>query len=89
MRGSTGILLIAVGLIALYIVLSDKYTCFVNFAQCLTGQDLQTSEGFTNAVGTIAPIMPIAPTANSPLLKGDAQTFTDIWGLFKSATGIQ
>lgn len=63
MRGSSGILLIALGLIMLYVVLSDKYQCFVQFFDCLTGNDYKTSEGFTKSdnpyiVPTTPPIVP-------------------------------
>lgn len=49
MKGATGILLIVVGLIMLYVVLSDKYGCFVQFYDCLLGVDYKTSEGFTKS----------------------------------------
>lgn len=37
---SAPILLVALGLILLYVVLSDKYQCFTMFFECLTGADL-------------------------------------------------
>lgn len=49
MKGSAGILLVAVGLIALYIVLSDKYQCVTGFVGCMTGQDFKTPEGYTKS----------------------------------------
>lgn len=49
MRGSTGILLVALGILLLYIILSDKYQCFTEFFDCLTGAELRTPEGFTRS----------------------------------------
>ena len=37
MRGNAGRLLIAVGLLTLYIVISGKYACLVAFADCFFG----------------------------------------------------
>lgn len=83
MRGNTGILLIAVGLIALYIVLSDKYVCFVNFAECLTGADMRTPEGYTRSdsptVDSVTPPFAGSGAYGSP-------TLGDIWGLLRKVT---
>lgn len=67
MRGSTGILLIAVGLILLYVVLSDKYSCFVQFYDCLLGNDYKTPEGFTKS--------------DVPIVQKSQPKGFDIWGL--------
>lgn len=47
MKGSAGILLVALGLIMLYVILSDKYSCFTEFISCMTGADMRTPEGYT------------------------------------------
>jgi hypothetical protein len=73
MRGTTGILLIALGLVMLYVVLSDKYSCFVQFVDCIMGNDYRTSEGFTKGDNN-APVK-----SNAPPLAGDF----DIFGLLR------
>lgn len=73
MRGNTGILLIAIGLIALYIVLSDKYSCFVQFFDCLTGNEYTTDEGFTRSD---------YPAGATPSISGSGQT--SVWDLWKN-----
>jgi len=80
MKGSTGVILIAIGLLALYIVMSDKYACFVQFIDCLTGNDYRTPEGYTRSVqpaGVLTP--PIAPGGTGS---------TDIFGLLRGARDI-
>jgi hypothetical protein len=61
MRGNSGLLLIALGILLLYVVLSDKYVCFVEFFSCLTGTDMRTPEGYTQSVAPAAPASPAAP----------------------------
>lgn len=72
MRGNTGILLIAIGLLALYIVLSDKYSCFVQFSDCLLGNDYHTPEGYTRSDYPAS--TPTTGQSNKP---------SDVWEIFK------
>lgn len=58
MKGSTGILLIAVGLIMLYVILSDKYQCFVAFVDCMTGADMATPKGYQPGNTGTLPTLP-------------------------------
>lgn len=46
---TSGLLLIAVGLVALYVVFSDKYPCFVDFVGCLTNNANIDASGITSA----------------------------------------
>ena len=79
MKGSTGVLLIAIGLIALYIVLSDRYACFVQFIDCLTGNDYNTPEGYTRSIhpATTVPPSIVGPTRNG------ATGGASIWDLLR------
>jgi len=71
MKGSTGVLLIAIGLIALYIVLSDRYACFVQF--------IDTPEGYTRSIhpATTVPPSIVGPTRNG------ATGGASIWDLLR------
>lgn len=44
---SAPILLVALGLLLLYVILSNSYVCFTEFFSCLTGADMRTPEGYT------------------------------------------
>lgn len=55
MKGSSGILLVAVGILLLYVILSDKYQCFTEFFDCMTGADMRTPEGFTKSTTGATP----------------------------------
>lgn len=66
MKGSTGIILIAVGLILVYLVLADKYGCFVEFYDGLLGISYTTPEGFTKS--------------NTPATAKETVPGFDIWG---------
>ncbi|HEV7738623.1 MAG TPA: hypothetical protein VGO47_14780 [Chlamydiales bacterium] len=84
MRGNTGILLIAVGLIALYIVLSNKYSCFVQFAECLTGTDMQSSDGFMQSDSPYTP-----PAVSVPSQGGIDWNTANVFDLLKKVLGNQ
>lgn len=58
MKGSTGIILVAVGLILLYVVLADKYGCFVEFYDGLLGISYKTKEGFTQSNTPVEKVTP-------------------------------
>ena len=64
MKGSAGILLVAVGVLLLYVILSDKYQCFITFFDCMTGADLLTPKGYT-AGGPQTATPPIVPQSGS------------------------
>jgi hypothetical protein len=71
---SSGILLIAVGLVALYIVLSDKYSCFVQFFDCLTGNEYTTPEGYTKSDSPATTTQPSQKPVSDPF---------DIWRIIR------
>lgn len=72
MGGATGILLIALGLIMIYVILSDKYACFIQFFDCMLERDYPPGERVT--VGT------------EPFFQVSTIPF-DIFGMLKRVTG--
>jgi hypothetical protein len=88
-KGTTGILLVALGLIMLYVILSDKYSCFVGFFDCLFDTS-NAAKVFTQSSTPAAAQNPPGASGQSigtPPFAGGAKT--DMFGLLKGILGMK
>ena len=60
MRGGSGLLIIVIGLVVIYLGITGRYKCFANFVACVSGDDAKSSAE-NSASNIIKPLEPLAP----------------------------
>ena len=60
MRGGSGVLIIVIGLLVIYLGITGRYKCFANFVACVSGSDVKSSDANSTS-NIVKPLEPLAP----------------------------
>ncbi len=65
MQGSSGLLIIVVGLIVIYLAVTGRYKCFTGFIACVGGADCSCADKSADKTPTVlTPLTPLRPLYN-------------------------
>lgn len=59
---SSGVLILAVGLIVIYLAITGRYKCFTNLLACIGGSNCECSDSESSSTAkVITPLTPLQP----------------------------